>query len=336
MMGFGQCCGSCGSGGGVYNVMKIDPSNGSIIWTSLAVGTSPGAKRAFRVLPLTGTNDVMVSCDVNAICRMDSTGAEIWHYDDQFSDPARRTFSVDTSLGRIIGLNVYPANFSFSQGFYSIDFSGVIDWKMSYTGSVAINNVMSVVAAGGIAIFCTNETFGQYFGVATATIPQLFTNSVTTLYSTPTPGIFAYCCFDGSGNAVATNATVVPSTGVGTFFSPATNNLNIQSGGGKFSANSPNAISAPPLFRGGSSLPLLSGTGPGAIGTSTTNPTVSDTCCDSAQYYFVTSPMAGLGNIIALDSSFNLVWSQTYGPTSSHNPTGCCISDDGYLYVCGN
>lgn len=150
-----------------YNFCKINPSTGAIVWKSLIVGDgSLSNPSVFKVEPLRGTNDMLVSVQqysstYTSLCRVDSTGAMLWHYDYLARNfPGTRDFGSD-------GSNiVLRKSGSVTDQIIGLDYSGSFRWSanaLDHFGNVLVSPYGAVTyntGAGGGDTRVYNSTTG--------------------------------------------------------------------------------------------------------------------------------------------------------------------------------
>lgn len=317
------CCGH-------YNLLKIDPSTGAIVWSTLVPGPPSGGMPnpdAYRVCALKGTNDVMVSNGYQTLSRVDSTGSQVWHY-DSLSPGYGNIFAVDGTNSAIIAIgNAFGGGDTIS----GLSYSGSVNWSgtttsLDFPGGSSFDGV----ACGGGKF--VGSAGGAQFGATTA--PSVLWGFDTS--------------FTGFGDGVSGAGLFLARAGV----------MAMDSGGGfvdsvaKYDAATGILISSATLpnaqFGAGGYTSVFSGTFLGTGGTgvtpSTTVTSISghalaslrDSCSESGpNYYFTGALISGIGDIFKVDASGSLIWAQTYNTIGAATATGMCISDDGYLYVAG-
>lgn len=308
-----------------YNLCKIHPATGAIIWRALVPGNGIGNPNAYRIEPLRGTNDVIVeigNTGGGTLCRVDSTGVQQWWlsgYGD--GSMAGRTFGV-SSGGTIV------AKYNTGNTVRGLNGSGSTVWTTTFVGTVG-----GCCAAGSYAIVSERPGI-TYFNRLTASSGAVawrlaHSGSIHAIDSSNgfidlNSGGFAGTVgrYDSNTNALLASA--------------ANGDVSASSGGSGYAFGSLNAVRgtlgtslASNFFLSSVSGASLSGRGGGP------------NCVDASRYYFGTSQLTGTGgvhfNLYAVTSSGSLVWIQKWGGVGySGSVHGLCISDDGYLYASGN
>jgi len=333
-----------------FNLMQIDPSDGLIIWKRAIYGTLP-QKIPFlpgldRIEPLHGTNDVIVMA-AGSITRVDPSGKQIWSqagFLDSSADGVKRPFDVDAtgisvgSIGRVLGQSTFRA----------LNPDGSIRWTNQIFG-VDIRTFRSFPTGNTMII----SGFAGLLGGPPAAKYSLntLTGAVTPLLGATNPAQGNVAAVSGSStfiddmNHVAAARELDVSTGslVSTFPTSftATNVRTVPGGtGGYVTAQDLTGVLLVPLIQrtDATGTPIFSLTAPGGL----TLNLMHDACSDGSIHYFCGDKGAALGAggpaIFALDDSGTLIWQQKYGGFSapSVGGNGICLSEDGFLYVCGD
>lgn len=315
-------CNCCGPVPVTYfNLMKLNPATGAVVWRAFVPGNGVGTPGIGQIEALHGTNDIVARVDNtggSTLCRVDSTGVQQWFltgYPTAGGGPNQ--FGV-SSAGAIV------ARLATGNDVRGLNGSGATLWTTTFVGTVL--NV------------CVN---GTYAIVGENTGPS-WSNRITA-----SSGAVAWR-LASVGPYVVDNANGFLSLSGGSLarFDSTTNGLlastpgappsSFSFGGSGYSLGSTNSV------RGTAGTSLTSAFFLSSIsGASLTGKGNGPNCNDSSRYYFGTSELTGTGsvkfNIYAVNSSGTLVWIQKWGGTGFVGSVfGMCVADDGFIYASGN
>jgi hypothetical protein len=301
----------CGCCQGPWNVMKIDPSNGNILW-KVAVGTSANA---LSIEPLSGTNDVLVPTSDKQLFRINSSGVAT---------------NLLSGLSQTIGFRQFDSDGTYivyidgaGTAVKAIDYSGTAKWSNS-----SVTSSGTTVRYGG-GKFVTGKLSGNQ--LTYGLFPS--TGGVSWTYTQTGSGPPFFLDWDGS-----TYLMDVRSTGsyAQSLRSTVNGNVIISTNtfpvwgvarwcGTKWLAQT-KLTTGDNLTLSGSAI--LSGLSIADVAGSTTNNQFFGAYAAksfvSGHYY----------SIFAVNSSGTSLWNQLYSSTNNQC-TGCCLGNDGYLYVSG-
>lgn len=326
-----------------FNLQKLDPATGNIIWKTSIYGSASHAStippHTTRIESLIGTNDVIVGLSNGDLVRVDSTGAEVWYLSGYHSGgggsvtSGTRGFDIDSSGNIIVGFS--------TSGYRALDQSGATLWS----GGVGPNDVGNIrcFPSGNTAIVGARSSLTTPVGFynvdtttgaktllagATGTVGEVQAADVNNLFLDDKRNVAATIQRDGStGNLV----TTFP----GTFASKNVRALP----NGEYIACSSDTIQ----YTDSSGVAHFSLTGVGGytfgVGSMADCTFTSSGGSGYTMNFYYVGFKAGGGiepSIFAVDSSGNFLWCQQWGiPGAASDAGGCCISDDGYLYVSG-
>lgn len=326
----GRPC-SCGCTG-PYNLMKINPATGAIIWKAFvpADNSNPTGQQLVRCEAYHGTNDIIVMAYTVGLCRVDSTGSQQWYKSvngNSVLPPSNmsRPFDVD-GAGRIICLNM-------TGGTQALDGSSSVLWTRASFAPTSFRCGSNYTYTGvgvGLGSFVVKKLDNTSSGTDIWTSATVFSNPTIRAINS----INDYFIDTDSLNRIRDNSGAPFST---LAWSPESTRF----GPNGYADAEASAQRARATDGSGNTLWSLTGIGGTLFGS-----TLYDCCTDGAYgygsvgYYFAGAQLTGTGgtkfNIFKTDISGNLLWTQQYGASpNSTTVSGLCLSDDGYLYAAG-
>lgn len=203
-----------------YNLAKLDPVTGSIIWQRLIRGdASTRLPQITRVEPLRGTNDIIVgvasasSSTYSTISRVDtSVGAQVWNYAGSSSLPkpypfgaTARYFGSQSAAYATISTMTGNSG-SGGTGFAGLDYNGNFLWANSLSSILTL-----LISPTGTQVhYSPGIHLGLYdnrVGTLINTAPLTTVTSLGLAVDQST----GYCLVTRYGTTVSTQTTVNPS-----------------------------------------------------------------------------------------------------------------------------
>lgn len=367
MNGMGQCC--C-----EYNLVRLDPATGNLIWRAYIAGDGtydPTQNQVWEIEPLHGTSDMMVlvtdglqtsvisgvTVSKCSLCRVDSTGAQIWYVNTTpYYQP-----NATPGMGRICGTDgtrvIFTGEHSgVPNSLAAYDYSGSFVWGV-HPSPINVGTSQSIAVSSNRTLFATPSLGGNQDRTFTNSTGGAFNFSVpgfTTLGNQPLAIDQSANQYWSAKNELATDA----SNGVSNIYqiSPTASGPNqtytVLHTGGPLADHArwgPNAIPYTEKFH-------LGGT-QGAIGVTSfslssvwSTTTVSgeawlspnDCDSDSSSYYFSNgnTSVGATFHAMSFDGSGNLQWAKRVfrilaGDVASAG-NAIALADTGELYVGGN
>ncbi len=331
------------------NLIKLDPSTGAVIWKRRIPGDGLLEKpRVFRVEPLRGTNDVLVSMESSlggnygTICRVDASGDQVWSYSYTTAFGGRDYRPVCANGNGIIGLEnrvmgsngtqIVLMTIGTQSYLTGLNYSGNLSWVASV---VAINQTLyanaSIVVSASGALYGNSDLngagtlFNPSTGVIVSHSPQfLGTSTLGNVRPTAVEQSSGQFLLTGTPTRKCSSAYTVAATGPGTYVA-------------KIARWGASGISYSNMTTGWGLLDAsLSQVWTGASVLGVTPSKINDCENDSTGAYFSSAQMSNAVNVWKANSTGAIVWAQTcefIAPTAS--ASSLALSEEGYLFVGG-